>query len=317
MISETKTIVSICCVTYNHEKYLAQCLEGFVIQKTNFKFEILVHEDASTDKTASILKEYELKYPNLFRCVYQTENQFLIQNTLTNILFPMAKGKYIALCEGDDHWTDPLKLQKQVDFLEENPSLVGCFHNSICVDENSTIIEQQYFKKTDKKQYSQEDCLKVLHSSYSTAALIFKANAIQGQLELFSKIGSDFILDIFITNYGDLYYLDENMSAYRIHSGGIWQGSSDVYNLKVILERFLFLYNEKLYKQKYNDYLWTSILKYYDRIIKLTKNNKERNKAILRKYYFLNYFETRTYLYLVKKNKLPFYYRFKKLTSKT
>jgi len=113
-------VLSICCVTYNHEKYIRQCLDGFVMQKTNFEFEILVHEDASTDTTANILKEYELKFPHLFRCVYQTENQFLKQNTLVNILFKMAKGKYIALCEGDDYWTDPVKLQKQVDFLEGN-----------------------------------------------------------------------------------------------------------------------------------------------------------------------------------------------------
>ena len=104
--------VSICCVTYNHENFLRQCLDGFVMQKTNFQFEILVHEDASTDGTEEIVKLYEEKYPNLFRCVYQSENQFLKQNTLVNILFKMAKGKYIALCEGDDYWTDPYKLQK-------------------------------------------------------------------------------------------------------------------------------------------------------------------------------------------------------------
>lgn len=113
--------VSICCVTYNHEKYLRQCLEGFVNQKVNFEYEILVHEDASTDKTAQVLREYERKYPHLFRCVYQTENQFNIRNSLTEILFPMAKGKFIALCEGDDYWVDEYKLQKQVDFLEANP----------------------------------------------------------------------------------------------------------------------------------------------------------------------------------------------------
>src|SRR5687767_12631322 len=107
----TKPLVSICCVTYNHGRFLRDCLEGFVMQETTFPFEILVHEDASTDDTAAILREYELKYPHLFRCVYQTENQFALQNTLINILFPMVRGKYIAMCEGDDYWIHPLKLQ--------------------------------------------------------------------------------------------------------------------------------------------------------------------------------------------------------------
>ena len=110
-------LVSICCVTYNHENYLRQCLEGFMMQKTNFFYEILVHEDASKDNTAKILREFEAHYPDRFRCVFQTENQFYKQNVLINILFKMARGKYIALCEGDDYWTDPYKLQKQVDFL--------------------------------------------------------------------------------------------------------------------------------------------------------------------------------------------------------
>src|SRR5437879_148231 len=108
--------VSICCVTYNHERFLAECLEGFVKQQTTFGFEILVHEDASTDNTVGIINDYEARYPHLFRCVIQKENQFYKQNTLINILFPMAKGKYIALCEGDDYWRDPLKLQRQIDF---------------------------------------------------------------------------------------------------------------------------------------------------------------------------------------------------------
>ena len=123
-------IVSICCVTYNHEKYIRQCLEGFVMQKTDFPFEILVHDDASIDSTTRIVKEFEINYPHLFRCVYQTENQFLRQNVLTNILLPMARGSYISMCEGDDYWTDSNKLQIQVDFLEKNESFVGCFHNT-------------------------------------------------------------------------------------------------------------------------------------------------------------------------------------------
>jgi glycosyltransferase involved in cell wall biosynthesis len=115
-------LVSICCITYNHEKYIQQCLEGFLIQKTTFLFEILIHDDASTDRTADIIREYETKYPDIIKPIYQTENQYskgVIVSAVYN--WPRAKGKYIALCEGDDYWIDSYKLQKQVDFMEANP----------------------------------------------------------------------------------------------------------------------------------------------------------------------------------------------------
>lgn len=116
----TKNIlVSISCITYNHEPYIRECLDGFIMQKTDFAFEVLIHDDASTDKTADIIREYEAKFPNLIKPIYQTENQFSKKVGSINAKFnyPRAKGKYIALCEGDDYWTDPLKLQKQVDFF--------------------------------------------------------------------------------------------------------------------------------------------------------------------------------------------------------
>ncbi|MDD2495369.1 MAG: glycosyltransferase, partial [Tissierellia bacterium] len=114
-------LVSICCLTYNHELYIRDTIEGFLIQKTTFPIEVLIHDDASTDKTAEIIKEYELKYPNLIKPIYQLENQYSKGVSVSATYnFPRAKGKYIALCEGDDYWIDSLKLQKQVDFLEEN-----------------------------------------------------------------------------------------------------------------------------------------------------------------------------------------------------
>jgi glycosyltransferase involved in cell wall biosynthesis len=116
-------LVSICCLAYNHELYIQECLDGFMMQKTNFKFEILIHDDASTDRTAEIIKIYEEKYPEILKPIYQTENQFSkkIGSITSAFNFPRVKGKYIAICEGDDYWTDPYKLQKQVDFLESNP----------------------------------------------------------------------------------------------------------------------------------------------------------------------------------------------------
>ncbi len=112
-------MVSIVCDAYNHEKYIADALEGFVMQKTNFAFEILVHDDASTDRTAEIIRDYEKRYPNLIKPIYETENLYSKQDgSLERIQFGRVKGKYTAMCEGDDYWTDPLKLQKQFDAME-------------------------------------------------------------------------------------------------------------------------------------------------------------------------------------------------------
>ena len=116
-------------MAYNHASYIRQCLDGFMMQKTNFLFEVLIHDDASTDGTQEIIREYADRYPELINPIYQIENQYSKGiSPLRQILFPMAKGKYIALCEGDDYWIDPLKLQKQVDFLESHNELTFCVH---------------------------------------------------------------------------------------------------------------------------------------------------------------------------------------------
>lgn len=120
---DNSPLVSICCITFNHAPYIKDCLDGFLNQKTNFKYEILIHDDASSDGTERIIKEYETLFPEIVKPIYQIENQYskgIAINKAFN--YTRAKGKYIAICEGDDYWIDPLKLQKQVDFLEANPN---------------------------------------------------------------------------------------------------------------------------------------------------------------------------------------------------
>lgn len=130
-IEDTRPLmVSIRCTVYNHERYLRDCLNGFVMQKTNFRFEAIVHDDASTDGSAAIIREYAEKYPEIIKPIYETENQYSKHDdSLRRIMNEHTHGKYIAFCEGDDYWTDPLKLQKQVDFLEANPDYGACYTN--------------------------------------------------------------------------------------------------------------------------------------------------------------------------------------------
>ena len=119
LVSDNKPLVSVITLVYNHENYLRDYFNGILIQKTNFKFEVLIHDDASTDNSARIIKEYVDKYPDVFIPIFQTENQHSQGvHICDTFLYPKAKGKYIALCEGDDYWIDPLKLQKQVDYME-------------------------------------------------------------------------------------------------------------------------------------------------------------------------------------------------------
>ncbi|UVR29774.1 glycosyltransferase [Bacteroides fragilis] len=130
-------LVSICCITYNHVAHISQCLDGFLMQKTTFIFEILIHDDASTDGTADIIRKYVAKYPHLIKPVYQVENQYSKGvKIMSTYNYSRARGKYIALCEGDDYWIDPLKLQKQIDVLESDSSIGLVYTDFYVYDEN-------------------------------------------------------------------------------------------------------------------------------------------------------------------------------------
>lgn len=143
-----KPLVSISCITYNHAPYIKDALEGFISQKTNFPFEVLIHDDCSTDGTTEIIKEYEQKYPDVIKPIYEKENQFQAGKPAGSNVWnlPRAQGKYIAHCEGDDYWKDPDKLQKQVDFLEANPEYGMCFTDFDVKNESSGRYTHDTFK---------------------------------------------------------------------------------------------------------------------------------------------------------------------------
>lgn len=141
-------LVSIRCITYNHEQYIAQALDGFLMQKTTFPFEVIVHDDASIDNTAEIIKEYELKFPKIIKPIYEKENQYSKKDgSLQKIVNSACKGKYIAFCEGDDYWISQDKLQKQVDFLEKNPSYGLCYTKTKCYLQTKRIFTKEFGKK--------------------------------------------------------------------------------------------------------------------------------------------------------------------------
>ena len=146
-------MVTIRCLVYNHEPYLRDCLDGFVMQRANFRFEAIVHDDASTDGSAEIIREYAAKYPGIIKPILETENQYSKHDgSLKKIMDAHTHGKYVAFCEGDDYWTDPMKLQKQVDYLEEHPdiSFSCCRFNLLNQNDNSIkLFENKYFDNKD------------------------------------------------------------------------------------------------------------------------------------------------------------------------
>ena len=229
-----KPKVSICCQTYNHGAYIAQTLDGFLMQKTNFPFEVLVHEDASTDNTAEVLRSYEKKHPDIVKVVYQVENQFLKQNTLVNILFANAEGDYLALCEGDDYWTDENKLQKQVDFLEANPEYTITGHGVKKMNSDGSLI-------AEVKRKGELDFYSFLNGkNFPTLSLLFR-----NYKGCFEKVidpypAGDFFMKAFMLNQGEGYIFEEVMGIYRIHDTGFWstRASFDVHKKTLLAYRY-------------------------------------------------------------------------------
>jgi glycosyltransferase involved in cell wall biosynthesis len=230
-------LVSIICPTYNHELFITQALEGFLMQKTNFSFEIIVHDDASSDETPKIVKEYELKFPNLFSNIYQNENQFSKYNTnVSRIMFSKARGKYFALCEGDDFWTDPYKLQKQVDFLESNLAYVGCIHDAKFIGLIEYYPQNKFTAWLENEKIDIQTIFQRGGGCYPTASFVFRRPENIFELNLFMKsyIAGDSALIYYLLKFGDFYHLKEQMCVYRVHKNGVY--TSKIHNPFKLIE---------------------------------------------------------------------------------
>lgn len=262
-------IVSVCCITYNQEKYIGQALDSFIMQKTNFKYEIIVHDDASTDNTAKIIREYEEKYPNLIKPIYQKENQYSIspQKVVLNAL-EKSQGKYIALCEGDDYWIDENKLQIQVDYMEEHPNCSFTFHNAYIHDMKTNSLQKEFlpYYKEQRKYLKENNIYDVgeltLLNEIPTASYMFKKiNEYPNWFE--NVIAGDLCVQLIHTSFGYGYYIDKVMSAYRIGIGNSqvdnWNKQSADYKKKIkIYEKGIETYKNI---DKYTNYKYSSDFK--------------------------------------------------------
>ena len=214
-------LVSILCATYNHEDYLRQTLDGFLSQKTDFAFEILVHEDASTDSTAAILREYEQKHPDIIRAFYQKENTYSRRLNLYDlVLFPAVRGKYIAVCEGDDFWCDPEKLQRQVDWLETHPDYSACVHNSLGRFSDGT--ERVLFEQEGDRDIPFSQVVKGMSFAFHTSSILARSEFILNPPDYrnvaYAHGFTDYAIGLRLCLSGKVRFLDRNMSVYRIGS---------------------------------------------------------------------------------------------------
>lgn len=265
--------VSVLCLVYNHEKYLRKCLEGFVNQKTNFKFEVIIHDDASTDNSADIIREYETKYPDIIKPIYQTENQYSKGVKITNtILSPLANGKYVASCEGDDYWCDEYKLQKQYDAMESNPNCHFCVHKVCAIKENGALLNKHYPGfALDTGVIKTERYMEILGTTYPfQTSSYFRRKAdvdeyINNTPE-FVKVADvgDEPLMLYFGFLGDVYYIDEIMSCYRVNSVGSWSSRVNLDSKKRLAH-------------------CTSMLEMYDAFNEFTANKYEKQLSQKRK----------------------------------
>jgi len=237
-----KPLVSVWVITYNHAGFIGKCLDSILSQETEYPFEICLGEDESTDSTREICQEYAAKYPEVIRLFLRSRDdprragcagawQFNFLET-----FKACKGKYIAMCDGDDYWSDSLKIQTQVDWLEQHPRHSGCFHKVGQVDENSRIICQDMgYPPYRRESYSLDYLLR--YSNFSPMfSVVFRNHSGVVPDWINQAPFGDMIIHARNLRYGNYGFIDEVMGFYRIHSGGLASGESRLHNVRATIE---------------------------------------------------------------------------------
>lgn len=283
-------LLSVRCFVFNHEPFLRQCLDGFVMQQTTFPFEAIVHDDASTDGSAAIIREYAEKYPNIIKPIYETENQYCKHDgSLTRIMDDAIHpdSKYIAYCEGDDYWTDPHKLQIQVDFLESHRDYYMTCHAYVIYEENTHKFISRKF--LDNKQLcifkDNVYCTPTLNDFFFSAWFVKTLSLVRRRERFVSddilgryKHAYDYINFYYMMKKGKCALFKDVMGVYRRHNGGVFSGRDDLEWEKTWLLNNQILYQlekEQLIIPKLNDhytYLMTLLIKRrkFSDVLKLT-----------------------------------------------
>ena len=216
-------LVSICCTVYNHEKYLRQCLDSLLSQKTSFPYEIIIHDDASTDNSKQIIEQYRSIYPEIIVFVSQTENKYSQGIRIyKEYIYPLVRGKYIAYCEGDDFWSDENKLQMQYEVLEKKELCNLCVHRVSYVNEDGSLMTAKApsSNKLFTGEYSDSTIMDYIGDFFHLSSFFARVDMIRkysNQSLKFRSVANvgDKPLFLYFTTVGNIYYIDKELSCYR------------------------------------------------------------------------------------------------------
>ena len=227
--------VSVVALTYNHAAFLAHCLDSILAQQVGFPYEVVLHDDASTDGTTEIVRDYAARYPDVIRPIIQAENQYSKERgRVTRIVYGAARGKYIALCEGDDYWTDPMKLQKQVDAMEADPQAVGCFTDAWNEQDGvrTSYLDGIYAKPPASRTLGQREM--VLGQNIPTCTFLFRRDALFPLPDILNQAPvGDTVLYVHLTAKGHIRYLPVHTAVRAMHPGGVHSQSGRLSRIKV------------------------------------------------------------------------------------
>ncbi|WP_417875627.1 glycosyltransferase family 2 protein [Winogradskyella sediminis] len=278
MTNPIKPLVSVSVVTYNHVKYIKQCLDGILMQKTSFPFEIILGEDDSSDGTRAICKDYAERFPNKIRLFLRSRKDVIKINGKPTGRFNFmenlkaCQGKYIAFCDGDDYWTDPFKLQKQVDFLERNPNYSICIHPCAVLNEKSKKLSKQALNLIDY-EYTIRNLLS--YWRIATASVVIKRDENVSFPEWFTEVASgDIALLMLYYESGKIKLLRDYMSVYRITGNGVSQ-----YHQKYRMIHYrakLYSYLNEFFEYKYEKEIYDALNFVYNRFSKTKEKNKKQ-----------------------------------------
>lgn len=276
--------VTIYCLAYNHEKYIRNTLEGFVNQKTDFEYCVLVHDDASTDGTKAVINEYYQKYPDIITPIYQDSNQYSKGvDIYSRTISPLIQSKYVAVCEGDDYWTDDRKLQMQFDYMENHCECSLCVHNTKMINEDGSSRDTYFNQCKESQDYSAQDIIEATGGGlFHTSSFFYRYVDREKMTDAFQIDGvGDYPLAIFLSTLGYVHYFPEVMSCYRVGSVNSWvqrtmgnRNSAITFNKNAINALHKMDVETKgIYKKSFS----AAILKYEYRVCKLELNLEKIN----------------------------------------
>lgn len=246
-MTNMKPLVSILCIAYNQEKYIKQAITSFLMQRVNFSYEIIIHDDASNDGTREIIQEFVNDNPKIFRPILETENRYSKSGVLfLKEMYQMARGKYIAVCEGDDFWTDITKLQRQVDFMEKNQDHSIVFHPVRIMYEGGEEQDSIFPEISKKSYFSLENLLKT--NFIHTNSFLYRRQKYENINQNVMPI--DWYMHLFHAQFGKIGFINREMAVYRRHDAGIWWGTSSQGDIDGVWKKYgvnhLVLYAELL-----------------------------------------------------------------------